>query len=80
MQNELHQDISNDNIAVRTLPDHHPVSRQHIHRFAFFDIECAVESINVAKAGRSWSDAGFLRDGYSVPKDWRSPDRNAVHW
>ena len=51
MQNELHQDISNDNIAVRTLPDHHPVSRQHIHRFAFFDIECALDSSNVAKGG-----------------------------
>ena len=51
MQNELHQDIYNDNITVGTLQDHYPVGRQHIHRFAFFDIECAVESVNVAKGG-----------------------------
>lgn len=50
LQTTVHS-LSGKEPFLSVLPNHHPVSRQHIHRFAFFDIECGVESIDIAEGG-----------------------------
>lgn len=50
LQTTVHS-LSGKEPFLSVLPNHHPVSRQHVHRFAFFDIECGVESIDIAEGG-----------------------------